>query len=454
MKTKQPTHRWRELPRLGYSMSGNGSRRAVSVGGRLTAVVMSSLWILLCLAAFSPAHADPAVTDGNKPFHRLYILGSGNDAAEDSALSEDLNSMKAALERSVNHLSLNSMTFTKPSRFLLQWAIDSVQANAQPGDAVTIYFGGRGNVDNFRLRSGEHVTASELASMLSGFQSGVSLVVLFDSCYGGSFADDIGESVDQAVIGTSTTCPLNPPVSDDFVQTFPEDIAAFAGFGGADANSDDVVTASELRTSLIAEGWRLGEALPGETLTDGKNKCEGACVAPLITVTPAECGVPVAVSGEGFSPLSTIGIVALDDAVEIDSTTATTDSAGTFSGAIVSGGGTLIGATDANGRRDWHVCEAAAPEPDNTAPTCELVAGVGAIDATVQDTGSGLAELVLRSARNLSVSVPAFDIGTNDPVSFTATIIDPTRSAYISLKARDVAGNLKYCSKYVWRRSF
>jgi len=454
MQTRQSVNRERADSSLDRSGPGYELSRFLSRGRRLPAVAMSSLSILLCLAALGPAHADPVVTDGDTAFHRVYFLGSGDDAAEDSGLSEDLNSMKAALERGGNHLSLNSMTFTKPSRFILQWAIDSVQANAQPGDAVTIYFGGRGNVDSFRLRSGEHVSASELATMLAGFQSGVSRVILFDSCYGGSFANDIGESAEVAVIGTSTTCPLNPPVSDDFVQTFPEDIAVLAGFGGADADSDQVVTASELRTSLIAEGWRLGEALPGEPLRDGKNKCEGACVSPLVTVTPAECGVPVTVSGEGFSTLSHVRIVALDDAVEIDSTTAPTDSEGRFSGAIVSGAGTLVGATDANGRRDWHVCTGAVPVPDDTAPSCELVAGAGVIDATFLDAEGGLAELVLRSSRNLSVSLPDFVVGTNDPVSFTAVIIDPTRSAYISLKATDIAGNRRYCSKYVRRQSF
>ncbi len=82
---------------------------------------------------------------------------------------------------------------------------------------------------------------------------------------------------------------------------------------------------------------------------------------------------------------------------------------------------------------------------DRTAPSCEISnPGQGQIEATLQDTGSGLAEINVRS-RNLTVDIPDFIPGTTDPVVVKGTIINPNRTATLIIKAVDEAGNRSYC---------
>ncbi|MDJ0980889.1 MAG: hypothetical protein QNI94_04660, partial [Kiloniellales bacterium] len=220
------------------------------------------------------------VTDGEAPFHRVYVVGSGDSAQENETLSEDLNALRSALEQPQNHLSINSTSLIQPPLFFLEAVIDGIKMTAQPGDAVTLYLSGRGNVDTFRLTSSVNITAAELANLLDGFPAGVTRTIILDSCFGGSFANNFVADPDLAVIGTSTTCPFNAPFVD-FVDTFSEDIAELAGQGVADNDPDDgIVTAQELQTGLLARGWKLGEAGMGDVIENGQSKCDGDCDLP------------------------------------------------------------------------------------------------------------------------------------------------------------------------------
>ncbi|MDJ0942591.1 MAG: hypothetical protein QNJ30_03965 [Kiloniellales bacterium] len=427
---------------LRHSRRGGGFRAFV------LALAISSV------AAFG-ARAEPVVADGNTPFHRIYIVGSGDSAEEDSALTEDLNALRADLEQSQNHKSLNSTSLVRPPLFLVEGAINGAKASALPGDAVTIYLSGRGNVDSFRLTNGVEISATDLADLLDGFEPGVLRTIILDSCFGGSFADDLGGSAEVAVIGTSTTCPFNAPF-DDFVQTFSEDIAELAGEGAADSEPDGVVTATELRNGLIGRGWKLGEAGSLDVIENGQSKCDGDCDLPAITVDPPECGDFIGVAGAGFSPFSNVDIDVLDSSLAPQGAgnNATTDAAGAFAAVPVTvpTAPTLVVATDAASLLDWHFCEAGGGmAPDDTAPSCELVAGAGVIDATVQDLESGLAEIRVTRASNVSVSVPSFTVGTTDPVMFQASIVNSRRTARLWLTITDVAGNRTICSKTVRR---
>ncbi len=423
--------------------------------GRSVATLALALGTALALSgtASSGAQAEPVVADGDTAFHRVYILGSGDDAAEDTALANDLNALRADLEQGQNHKSLNSTALVQPPSFFLDAVLDGIKTVAQPGDAVTVYLSGRGNVDSFRLSALDDLSATELAGLLDGFPAGVTKTVILDSCFGGSFADDIGASADVAVIGTSTTCPFDAPF-DDFVQTFSEDIAELAGQGAGDANADGIVTAAELESGLLGRAWKLGEAVAGDVIQSGKSKCDGACGLPAITVTPPECGEIVDVAGAGFTALDNVGIEVLDSSLVAQGAgnTAPTDAAGGFAAVPVDvpTAPTLIVASDGQDLEDWHFCETGGGIlPDNTNPTCELVAGLGVIDISVQDLESGLAEIDVRRASNLDVVVPAFDVGTTDPVDFQAIIVNTSRLARLRLRVTDVAGNRVVCSKNV-----
>lgn len=90
-----------------------------------------------------------------------------------------------------------------------------------------------------------------------------------------------------------------------------------------------------------------------------------------------------------------------------------------------------------------------APPADDDPPLCPITANrtgpPAQVEVTFQDTGSGLANLVLVRNDNASVPIPPFTVGTNDPVVVTATKINQSLRARVEIHAFDVAGNMAIC---------
>jgi hypothetical protein len=87
---------------------------------------------------------------------------------------------------------------------------------------------------------------------------------------------------------------------------------------------------------------------------------------------------------------------------------------------------------------------------DGTPPTCRLTATRAGppkqIDVTVQDTGSGLASVVVTVANNLTAAwAPPWAPGATFPVIYTATKINQALGAQFGLRITDVAGNVTVC---------
>jgi hypothetical protein len=82
---------------------------------------------------------------------------------------------------------------------------------------------------------------------------------------------------------------------------------------------------------------------------------------------------------------------------------------------------------------------------DDTAPTCDVTRDGLDIEATLQDTDSGLASIEVDIEINLSATVPTFTVGTTDPVVVTALVDDPSRLTTLLLDVRDRAGNRIFC---------
>jgi hypothetical protein len=96
----------------------------------------------------------------------------------------------------------------------------------------------------------------------------------------------------------------------------------------------------------------------------------------------------------------------------------------------------------------WEVVALEVEQLDFTAPTCptQLFAGPPAQAVTTfQDTGTGLAELLVTRSENADTVVPPFTVGTNDPVVVTSTKIDQTKRSRIEIRATDLAGNSRIC---------
>jgi hypothetical protein len=86
---------------------------------------------------------------------------------------------------------------------------------------------------------------------------------------------------------------------------------------------------------------------------------------------------------------------------------------------------------------------------DKTPPTCALTAVITGppkqIQVTIQDSDGGLNTIQVLKSDNANTVVPAFTVGTKDPVVVTSTKIDQTKPAVVSLKATDLAGNMVTC---------
>lgn len=63
------------------------------------------------------------------------------------------------------------------------------------------------------------------------------------------------------------------------------------------------------------------------------------------------------------------------------------------------------------------------------------------IDSTVQDTGTGLSEVSVLRAENVTVDIPPFTPGTTGPVVVTATKVDPAKPARVDLLCMDNSCN-------------
>lgn len=91
----------------------------------------------------------------------------------------------------------------------------------------------------------------------------------------------------------------------------------------------------------------------------------------------------------------------------------------------------------------------AGGQVDSEPPTCTITHDLGppavATD-TIQDTGSGLAEIVVTVSENADTVVPPFTVGTIDPVVTTSTKIDQTQAMRVDIRVTDSAGNQTTCT--------
>jgi hypothetical protein len=93
-----------------------------------------------------------------------------------------------------------------------------------------------------------------------------------------------------------------------------------------------------------------------------------------------------------------------------------------------------------------------AQEPNPTPPICTTTVSSGPPTqavTTVQDTGSGLASIVVTQSDNADTPVPPFTVGTTDPVTITATKINQSQAAHVTIVVTDLAGNTVTCDPII-----
>ena len=92
---------------------------------------------------------------------------------------------------------------------------------------------------------------------------------------------------------------------------------------------------------------------------------------------------------------------------------------------------------------------------DTTNPACVLT-GVGVdaqgrrtLNVRIQDTGSGLQRVVVTTAVNIVVTIPAFPIGATDAQQIVGTRQNQSQTATMQIQVFDVAGNSSSCDPLV-----
>jgi hypothetical protein len=96
----------------------------------------------------------------------------------------------------------------------------------------------------------------------------------------------------------------------------------------------------------------------------------------------------------------------------------------------------------------WEMAALRVQQLDAGKPKCTLqfLNGPPAqVVATIQDTATGLASIVVTQSENADTVVPPFTVGTTDPVVVNATKIDQSQRSRVELVATDLAGNQLVC---------
>jgi hypothetical protein len=100
----------------------------------------------------------------------------------------------------------------------------------------------------------------------------------------------------------------------------------------------------------------------------------------------------------------------------------------------------------------WEVAALRIAQADTTPPVCtgRVVGGPPTqLVVTLQDGGSGLGSIVVTQSDNADTPVPPFTSGTTDPVTVTATKINQSQGAHVTIQATDVAGNVTTCDPFI-----
>jgi hypothetical protein len=100
----------------------------------------------------------------------------------------------------------------------------------------------------------------------------------------------------------------------------------------------------------------------------------------------------------------------------------------------------------------WQVAALRVQQLDVEGATCpaRVIAGPPTqLVVTVSDVDTGLQSIVVTQSDNADTPVPPFTVGTTDPVTVTATKIDQSRGAHVTIQVTDLAGNTVTCDPFI-----
>jgi hypothetical protein len=100
----------------------------------------------------------------------------------------------------------------------------------------------------------------------------------------------------------------------------------------------------------------------------------------------------------------------------------------------------------------WEVAALRVQQLDVAGATCpaRVIAGPPTqLQVTVSDSDTGLQSIVVTQSDNADTPVPPFTVGTTDPVTITATKINQSQPAHVTIQVTDLAGNTITCDPII-----
>jgi hypothetical protein len=100
----------------------------------------------------------------------------------------------------------------------------------------------------------------------------------------------------------------------------------------------------------------------------------------------------------------------------------------------------------------WEVAALRVEQLDAAGATCpaRVIAGPPTqLVVTVADSTTGLQSIVVSQSDNADTVVPPFTVGTTDPVTVTATKINQSQAAHVTIQVTDLAGNTVTCDPII-----
>jgi hypothetical protein len=100
----------------------------------------------------------------------------------------------------------------------------------------------------------------------------------------------------------------------------------------------------------------------------------------------------------------------------------------------------------------WELAALRVQQFDFAGSTCpaQVIAGPPTqLVVTVSDIDTGIASIVVTQSDNADTPVPPFTVGTTDPVTITATKINQSQPAHVTIQVTDLAGNVVTCDPII-----
>jgi hypothetical protein len=100
----------------------------------------------------------------------------------------------------------------------------------------------------------------------------------------------------------------------------------------------------------------------------------------------------------------------------------------------------------------WQMAALRVQQLDIAGATCpaRVIAGPPTqLQVTVSDPQTGIQSIVVTQSDNADTPVPPFTVGTTDPVTITATKINQSQGAHVTIQVTDLAGNTVTCDPVI-----